>query len=241
MFAQKRFLVESTHTDIAFVPEVGVRLHVLRQMRNLNEFLIALATLKWEHTVGFHVLREMWLLFKCFVRTLRTCKTTDSAVNEQMLVEGSDLSEFLWTLIANVLLDLVVGFHVIVKVGDLFEKIIYITNIFLIITQKKPTWAKARPHVISTQTNGRSPVWSLRWLFKFVTWVNALPHSPHTNGLSFRWIRSWFRKFAACVKPTNRNNQFKYILNIKTDNIYTFLTKRTNELPVNGVISHVRQ
>lgn len=39
-----------------------------------------------------------------------------------MLVQRYDLREFLWALIANVLLDLVVGFHVVVQVSDLYSE-----------------------------------------------------------------------------------------------------------------------
>lgn len=65
--------------------------------------------------------------------------------------------------------------------------------------------------------------------FKFVIWVKAFPQSPHTYGLSrefkrrlqkwhsilnnyedtyrtCEWIRSWFRRLAACVKARKRKS-----------------------------------
>lgn len=103
------------------------------------------------------------------------------------------------------------------------------------------TWANDRPQFVSMHTNGRSPVCKRRWLFKLVTWVNALPHSLHMYGLSFRWILSWFRKFAACVNPL-----ISEILKCKKNKVFsilitqlTLMTICANKFPINGMISHM--
>lgn len=43
--------------------------------------------------------------------------------------------------------------------------------------------------------------------FKFVICVNAFPQSPHTYGRTWEWIRSWFRRLAACVNAMEIKNK----------------------------------
>lgn len=121
VFAQQRFLIESTRAHIAAIPKVRMRSHVRRQLGDLHEGLLALGALVRKDAVRFHVLRQMRLLLKRFVRAQRTRKAAHAAVHEQMLIERRDLREFLRALCAHVLLNLVVGFHVIVEIGDLSE------------------------------------------------------------------------------------------------------------------------
>lgn len=59
------------------------------------------------------------MLLERLLRTAWTIIAGDARMRLQMLIERGDLSEFLRTLITTILLDFVVGFHVIVEISDL--------------------------------------------------------------------------------------------------------------------------
>lgn len=84
--------------------------------------------------------------------------------------------------------------------------------------------------------------------FKFVIWVNAFPQSPHTYGRTCEWIRSWFRRLAACVKARRRKSMtiMRGMWNFRRFSLewssirLTFLASRTMVLPFSCVISNMR-
>lgn len=120
---EQRLLVERTDAHRTPKPILLVHHHVLIEMRQLQEFLLAdLALERIATAVRSHVLLQLRLLFERFLRALWAVEMGEAAVQEQMLVERRDLGEATRTLVADVLLDLVVGFHVVVEVGDLWNE-----------------------------------------------------------------------------------------------------------------------
>lgn len=122
MLLEQRLLIKRTDTHRTPKPILLVHHHMLIEMRQLQEFLFAYLTLERIATaMGSHVLLQLGLLFERFLRALGAIEMRETAVEQKMLIERRDLSETTGTLIADVLLDFVVGFHVIVEVGDLSE------------------------------------------------------------------------------------------------------------------------
>lgn len=117
---QQHLLVKRTDAHRTAKPILLVHHHVLIEMRQLQElFLADLALERITATVRSHVLLQLRLLFERFLRALRAVEVGKAAVEQQVLVERRDLGEATRTLIADVLLDFVVGFHVVVEIGDL--------------------------------------------------------------------------------------------------------------------------
>lgn len=117
---EQRLLVERADAHRAPVPVLLVHHHVLIQVRQLQKLLLAdLALERIATAVRAHVLLQLRLLLERLLRALRTVEVREAAVEQQMLVERRDLGEATRTLVAHVLLDLVVGLHVVVEVRHL--------------------------------------------------------------------------------------------------------------------------
>lgn len=117
---KQRLLIERTNAHRTPKPILLVHHHMLIEMRQLQEFLLAYLTLeRITAAVRSHVLLQLRLLFERLFGALGTVEMGKAAVEEEMLVERGDLGESTWTLVADVLLDFVMGFHVVVEIGDL--------------------------------------------------------------------------------------------------------------------------
>lgn len=96
---------------------------MLVQMGLLQEFLITFRAFKGKgQTMRFHVSVQLRLLFKGFFRTARTIVPGYAGVCLQMLIERRDLRKFLRALIATVLLNFMVGLHMIIEICNLSKR-----------------------------------------------------------------------------------------------------------------------
>ena len=57
---------------------------------------------------------------------------------------------------------------------------------------------------------GLSPVWTLMWLFRWVTVLNALVHAEHLNGLSPVWTRICTARPLGCLNRLEHTSHTKF-------------------------------
>lgn len=120
VFFQQHLLVKGACTHCASILELLMHNHVLIEMGHLQEFLFAYrALIRKTQSVRFHVLVQMRLLLKRFVRTLGAIETGEAAVQQQVLIQRRYLGETTRTLIAHVLLDFMMRFHMVIQIGHL--------------------------------------------------------------------------------------------------------------------------
>uniref|UniRef100_A0A3P8SIC5 Uncharacterized protein n=1 Tax=Amphiprion percula TaxID=161767 RepID=A0A3P8SIC5_AMPPE len=68
-------------------------------------------------------------------------------------------------------------------------------------------WLNVLPH--SWQLNGRSPVWTLRWIFRFTACRKLLPQRSQLNGRRPLWMCWWFLRLTACRKVLGHCSHLK--------------------------------